>query len=651
MGILGLTTFVNCNPRLTMEFPLHSTRIVIDGNSLYHFIYEDTYLDFYHGGDYDQYAIEITEFFRLLHSCNIELYVVFDGGNDPKDMKFQTLQERMKQKLENAKRIAYRLRGRKRVMPILAFNTFKAVLKKLSIPFAVCEFEADREIAMLANTLNCPVLSNDSDFFIFPLTGGFISFKNITFNLQEIKRENNSVEHFLPARLYHVDNLLQFFPSLGKEVLPLLAALLGNDYIDKDMFQSFHDSIQSNECETQFWKNSSDDKRTPRVVLWLEGLKSYSEGIKEIMSKAESQNVKTISSALKITIEAYQTNATETESSLYSYFMGKGDIGDNQIKGVNGSVIPMWYLSHHRKGLISPNCLDIITSHRKFLSPQVEDQNSLDSSYQSSVNLRKYMYGILLSEDNADFETNGAQGLVANMKCAVEEFDRRGDTIISQHISPATYSGKLPKLSDIPDLSQNERKNLLRGILTIPRFNIDHMTTDLELILGIVIYWIKNSQQKVTISHLQSVLVCLIMLKVKWALLYPASTGYEKNLIAAAVMGIKTKILKTVNAKLSEYTKYRTSRVDCGLIHGFAQFQTCIMATMHLNSLLLDPFPCPYIPHIFSGTFLYNVCQELHTRRNPNQFIYEMLSNNPNLQQIYQCLFDAVDKAVGLTAF
>lgn len=138
------------------------------------------------------------------------------------------------------------------------------------------------------------------------------------------------------------------------------------------------------------------------------------------------------------------------------------------------------------------------------------------------------MYGILLSEDNADFETNGAQGLVANMKCAVEEFDRRGDTIISQHISPATYSGKLPKLSDIPDLSQNERKNLLRGILTIPRFNIDHMTTDLELILGIVIYWIKNSQQKVTISHLQSVLVCLIMLKVKWALLYPASTGYEK---------------------------------------------------------------------------------------------------------------------------
>lgn len=610
-------------------------------------------MDCYHGGDYDQYALEITEFFRLLHFCNIELYVVFDGGNDPNDLKFQTLQERMKQKLENAKRIANGLRGQKRVMPILAFNTFKAVLKKLRIPFAVCDFEADKEIAMLANALNCPVLSNDSDFFIFPLTGGFISFDQVIFNLQEIKGENNSVEHFLPTRRYHFDYMLQIFPSLGKEVLPLLAALLGNDYIDKDVFKSFYDSIQSNECETQDW-NSPDDKRTLKVVLWLQGLKSYSEGIKEIMSKAESQNEKTISSALKTIIETFQTNAPETESSLYSYFMGKRHISENQIRGVNGFVIPMWYLYHHRKGLISPNCLDIITLHRKFLSPQVEDPNSLASSYQSSVNLRKNMYGILLSEDSADFETNEARELAANMKSVVEEFDRRGDIIISQVISPVkleTYSGKSIKLSDIPDLSRNEKKNLLRRILNIPCFNIDHMTTDLELILGIVIFWIKNSKRKVTISHLQSVLVCLIMLKVKWALIYPASIGCDKNFIEAAVFDIKTKTLKSINAKLSKYTKSRTSRVDCGLIHGFAQFQTCIMATMHLNSLLLEPFPGPYIPHIFSGTFLYNFCKELHKRRNPDQFIYEMLSRNSNLRQIYQWLFDAVDNAVGPTAF
>lgn len=67
------------------------------------------------------------------------------------------------------------------------------------------------------------------------------------------------------------------------------------------------------------------------------------------MSKAGSQNEKTISSALKTIIETFQANIPETESSLYAYFMGKEQIGENQIRCVNESAIPMWYLSHHRK--------------------------------------------------------------------------------------------------------------------------------------------------------------------------------------------------------------------------------------------------------------------------------------------------------------
>lgn len=34
-----------------------------------------------------------------------------------------------------------------------------------------CPFEADREIACLALQWNCPVLTNDSDFYIFDLPG------------------------------------------------------------------------------------------------------------------------------------------------------------------------------------------------------------------------------------------------------------------------------------------------------------------------------------------------------------------------------------------------------------------------------------------------------------------------------------------------
>lgn len=41
------------------------------------------------------------------------------------------------------------------------------------------------------------------------------------------------------------------------------------------------------------------------------------------------------------------------------------------------------------------------------------------------------MYGILFFEDSIDFEINGVWGLVVNMISVVEEFDRRGDIIIS----------------------------------------------------------------------------------------------------------------------------------------------------------------------------------------------------------------------------
>lgn len=174
--------------------------------------------------------------------------------------------------------------------------------------------------------------------------------------------------------------------------------------------------------------------------------------------------------------------------------MGKGDLSGHSIRGYNGSTIPRWYVCHHRKGCISPSCLDIVTLHRKFLIPQVEDPKSAATTYQCSVNLRRFLYGILLSEDNAGFDTKN--GLTSNRKCAVGEFDRKGYIIHSKPIYPVeleTYFGKLPSLSEIPDLLPSKRENLIRMILNIPPFGINHMTKDLELILGIVLFWIKNA--------------------------------------------------------------------------------------------------------------------------------------------------------------
>lgn len=648
MGILGLTTFIKNNPQITEDFSLHSTKVVIDGNSLYHFLYNKDKLDFLHGGDYDQYADKIREFFGLLQSCNIQPYVVFDGGNEPNEKKFQTVLSRIERRLEMAIQLTIQQRDYCRVMPIMTRDTCIAVLLEITIPFVVCDFEADKEIAKLANHLDCPVLSDDSDFYILPLTSGFIRFESLNLTLQEIRVGNGTLKHCLPARRYHVDSFVECFPSLGKDVFPLLAALLGNDYVDKTVFNSFCFSIRSIEGRTQF-TDPTEEKKILKIVLWLQSLKSYREGIEKIMSK--SKNKDAVSLAIKITEEAFTLNATETEFSLSSYFMEKGSTVSNPIQGHYGSMIPTWYVSQHREGIIPPTCMDIITLHRKLLIPQVEDPKSSVSSYQCSESIRKYMYGVLLSEDIDDVQQK--EGVASNRECVVEEFDRNAHVIMVKPVYPlislAEY-GKLPKLSEIPNLSTCEKENILRLVINMPSFSIDHMTKDLELVLGIVVFWIKKAKPQISIFHLQSVLVCLIMLKVKWVLSKHYAPGGEKNLIETAVLGMDTKYREEVRFKLNSFNTgpkhNKRNPVECDLIHGFAQLQTCIMATMHFNYLLMCPFPSPCIPHIFAGTFLYSFCTALQNQRSPDIFIHELLSKDSMLSRVYQCLYDAVIKAL-----
>lgn len=42
-----------------------------------------------------------------------------------------------------------------------------------------CVFEADEHIARRANQLNCPVISDDSDFFVYDLKGGLIPLSSL----------------------------------------------------------------------------------------------------------------------------------------------------------------------------------------------------------------------------------------------------------------------------------------------------------------------------------------------------------------------------------------------------------------------------------------------------------------------------------------
>ncbi|VDI13162.1 Hypothetical predicted protein [Mytilus galloprovincialis] len=212
---------MNTDGQLQPKIHDEHTRVVIDGNNIcHHLLYIGTCQ--HYGGNYIEIRQNAQSFFQALLKCNIKPYVVFDGGHDDDDKKLQNIitkcELRMKENEEKPPK-------HMECFPVLAYESFTMVLKELNIPHLTCDGEADNQIAVLARQWNCPVISSDSDMYIFDLPGGFINFSDI--NLDQPTSDE------LNTRLYHAS---KFADSIGlhKTLLPVAATVLGSLYADID---------------------------------------------------------------------------------------------------------------------------------------------------------------------------------------------------------------------------------------------------------------------------------------------------------------------------------------------------------------------------------------------------------------------------------
>ena len=246
MGIQGLTSFIDEHPKLLTDYKLHDIRVVIDGHNLFHFLYYYFNVSHQYGGDYDHYARCVRFFFQTFEQCGIEPIIVFDGGYEVDDRKLHTMLRRARERIHLGSFLSHA--GRGRILPILAYETFKMVLDELGVRHVTCDNEADNEIAALANTWGCPVLSNDSDFFVFDLTHGFIllDYLNLTIQTSGKKKSNSGGDagssateyKYLKAQIYTLSNLLANFPNMERTQIALFGTLLGNDYVPKKAFEA-----------------------------------------------------------------------------------------------------------------------------------------------------------------------------------------------------------------------------------------------------------------------------------------------------------------------------------------------------------------------------------------------------------------------------
>lgn len=96
------------------------------------------------------------------------------------------------------------------------------------------------------------------------------------------------------------------------------------------------------------------------------------------------------------------------------------------------------------------------------------------------------------------------------------------------------------------------------NIYFLSKFNL---IKDFELVMGIVLFWIKEFDLKVILYYLKSVIICMIMLKVKLEVFfYYDVIGCEINLIEIVVFEMIREDLEEVNVNfLIYYIKFEYS--------------------------------------------------------------------------------------------
>lgn len=229
--VRGLAAFVEKNFRGWKPINPRGS-LIIDGYSLCHELYLHSRADNVHGGDYVSFSQYIVKFLNCLLQNQIKPFVVFDGI-DAEQSKKETHNKR---RIENAERVKDLLKGIREssradyYLPYLArlvmMEAMVRVLGEESL--YVADGDADSIIATLAITRQCPVLSIDSDFYIFPIPEGYIPFT-------EMKWGDDGVH----ARIFYYTDFAKQYGIKDPQLLIMLPAILGDS-----MLQPLNDALE-----------------------------------------------------------------------------------------------------------------------------------------------------------------------------------------------------------------------------------------------------------------------------------------------------------------------------------------------------------------------------------------------------------------------
>lgn len=641
MGVRGLTTFIAKDSKKYMEYyQLHDCYLVIDGNNLASQLYKwhvKCYDCF--GGDYDKYAKEVKNFFAVLNKCNVTPLVVFDGGYENK--KMSTIFARMRNRIKSAGKLNSTTEGSITVFPLFIRDLFVEIVTKLRIKTTRCDFEADYEMACIARTLNCPLLSYDSDFYIFDVL-------YIPFSTLEIKAKAGN---YLQCYAYRVENFLKVYGGLQKENLPLIATLLGNDYIKLSVFRSFYKQLKLGKRKHV---RSYQQRRISAVIKFLQ-TESYESAVRKILGRVPRNGRKYVAEQImKITegyvcrnsrvldilevkleqinkndqpfvfkvnldeIEELSEESSESDSSDEESSSEEAIIEENEtISGLE--ELPDWFLKKYRKALFPAWFLDIALRSNYFLIPQLENYDNI-CSHTISIPIVEMIYKILTS------------GKERPLRYIIRKA-RYAKKLLLQ-----PSESKIAILHEVNSLEVEVSKKIVFDAL---RFEskcvekVEAFPSNWKLYAIAAIFWVRNANPITTTNHLHALILGGLIINNM-----DKQNAVDSN-DSSRIAGIKSYF--RMDEKISKNPKC----YDICIPDTFAQFQSCLYYIKYLNLLLDTPFEDFLISDFYNGTLIYNLCSNFVKRNDLTGYLTLFLNDSPetlnSLKLIIRCIEEAAD--------
>ena len=464
MGIPRLTSFIDRNFAGWKREKI-TGHLVIDGFGLCYYLYS---FDWRHGGQYPQFHNCIVEFFESLRLSDIEPIVVYDGV-DYRQEKVKTTMKRRKELVLTIHRHVRDSLSRQgdvgcEVLPMLAIEEFQYTLSNIHVKQVVVDGEADMVIAQVANYYACPVLSKDSDFYMYSLKGGFIPLDMFHWNCKPVV-----------ADVYYVQAFVDQFNLRHESVRLLIPAIAGNDFlplIQSRRFINEGTTLESNKCHPLLL-----------IVRYASQFEDFDDFKMKLSSMDQFLERDTL---MHNCLECRKMYDCCVERSLDDV------LSETELYAFDNSDIPRWVLNQFRSCNLRHSVMEAFVLHKCVLRVAVDDCRQ-PSVLLISRSLRQAIYCILNNIEN------------------VTEYIRHVLDIVGEKVNSATCTnadGNLPRLDQIPSLKVSEKSGILYRTLQCNAHEIEKLDSNWRLVTASVAYWVVHAE--VPVNVVKALLLCFV---------------------------------------------------------------------------------------------------------------------------------------------